>query len=128
MNAGSVSRVNVLLEISGKGVARGEIVRHFSPLTSMAVLNSLPMQRRINKFKDRFVYIETELVMGREKQRTDFRRGELAFMSLHGSICVFLNDTVSTPMNPLGLVTSHLELLESLAPGELLTIRRESVT
>lgn len=128
MNAGSVSRVNVLLEISGKGVARGEIVRHFSPLTSMAVLNSLPMQRRINKFKDRFVYIKTELVMGREKQRTDFRRGELAFMSLHGSICVFLNDTVSTPMNPLGLVTSHLELLESLAPGELLTIRRESVT
>ena len=128
MNAGSVSRVNVILEISGKGVARGEIVRHFSPLTSMAVLNSLPMQRRINKFKDRFVYIETELVMGREKQRTDFRRGELAFMSLHGSICVFLNDTVSTPMNPLGLVTSHLELLESLAPGELLTIRRESVT
>jgi hypothetical protein len=126
MSAGSVSRVNVILEISGKGVARGEIVRHSSPLTSVAVLNSLPMQRRINKFKDRFVYIETELVMGREKQRTDFKRGELAFMTFHGSICVFLNDTVSTPMNPLGLVTSHLELLESLAPGELLTIRRES--
>jgi hypothetical protein len=84
------------------------------------------MQRRANKFKDRFVYIETELVMGREKQRTDFKRGELAFMTFHGSICVFLNDTVSTPMNPLGLVTSHLELLESLAPGDLLTIRRES--
>jgi len=126
MNAGSVSRVNVILEISGKGVARGDIVRHSSPLTSMAVLNSLPMQRRINKFKDRFVYIETELVMGREKQRTDFKRGELAFMTFHGSICVFLNDTVSAPMNPLGLVTSHLELLESLAPGDLLTIRRES--
>ena len=126
MNAGSVSRVNVILEISGKGVARGEIVRHSSPLTSKAVLNSLPMQRRINKFKDRFVYIETELVMGREKQRTDFKKGELAFMTFHGSICVFLNDTVSTPMNPLGFVTSHLELLESLAPGELLTIRRES--
>ena len=127
MNAGSVSRVNVILEISGKGMARGEIVRHSSPLTSMAVLNSLPMQRRINKFKDRFVYIETEIVMGREKQRTDFKRGELAFMTFHGSICVFLNDTVSTPMNPLGLVTSHLELLESLAPGELLTVKRESL-
>jgi uncharacterized protein len=126
MSAGSVSRVNVILEISGRGVARGDIVRHSSPLTSMAVLNSLPMQRRINKFEDRFVYIETEIVMGREKQRTDFKRGELAFMTFHGSICVFLNDTVSTPMNPLGLVTSHLELLESLAPGDLLTIRRES--
>jgi uncharacterized protein len=126
VHAGSISRVNVILEISGRGVARGEIVRHFSPLTSMAVLNSLPMQRRINKFKDRFVYIETELVLGREKQRIDFKRGEMAFMTFHGSICVFLNDTVSTPMNPLGLVTSHLELLESLAPGELLTIRRES--
>jgi hypothetical protein len=126
MSTSSVSRVKVILEISQKGAAKGEIVRHYSPLTSMAVLKSLPIQRRANKFKDRFVYIETDLVLGREKQKTEFKRGELAFMTFHGSICIFLNDTVSTPMNPLGLVTSRLELLESLGPGDLLAIRRES--
>ena len=126
MDVGSISKVKVILEISGKGVSQGHIVRHLSPLTSSAILKSLPIQRRSNKFKDRFVYIETELALGREKQRTNFKRGDLAFMTFHGSICVFLNDTISTPMNPLGVVTTHLEMLETIVPGDLITINRQS--
>jgi uncharacterized protein len=126
MDVGSISKVKVILEISGKGVSQGHIVRHLSPLTSSAILKSLPIQRRANKFKDRFVYIETELALGREKQRTNFKRGDLAFMTYHGSICVFLNDTISTPMNPLGVVTTHLEMLETIVPGDLITINRLS--
>jgi uncharacterized protein len=126
MDVGSISKVKVILEISGKGVSQGHIVRHLSPLTSLAILKSLPIQRRANKFKDRFVYIETELALGREKQRTNFKRGDLAFMTFHGSVCVFLNDTISTPMNPLGVVTTHLEMLETIVPGDLITINRLS--
>ncbi|MGA6923184.1 MAG: cyclophilin-like family protein [Nitrososphaeraceae archaeon] len=126
MDVGSISKVKVILEISGKGVSQGHIVRHLSPLTSSAILKSLPIQRRANKFKDRFVYIETELALGREKQRTNFKRGDLAFMTFHGSVCVFLNDTISTPMNPLGVVTTHLEMLETIVPGDLITINRQS--
>lgn len=126
MDVGSISKVKVILEISGKGVSQGHIVRHLSPLTSSAILKSLPIQRRANKFKDRFVYIETELALGREKQRTNFKRGDLAFMTFHGSICVFLIDTISTPMNPLGVVTTHLEMLETIVPGDLITINRQS--
>ena len=125
MDVGSISKVKVILEISGKGVSQGHIVRHLSPLTSSAILKSLPIQRRANKFKDRFVYIETELALGREKQRTNFKRGDLAFMTFHGSICVFLNDTISTPMNPLGVVTTHLEMLETIVPGDPITINRQ---
>ena len=126
MEVGSISKIRVILEISGKGVSQGHIVRHLSPLTSSAILKSLPIQRRANKFKDRFVYIETELALGREKQRTNFKRGDLAFMTFHGSVCVFLNDTISTPMNPLGVVTTHLEMLETIVPGDLITINRQS--
>jgi hypothetical protein len=126
MDVGSISKVKVILEISGKGVSQCHIVRHLSPLTSSAILKSLPIQRRANKFKDRFVYVETELALGREKQRTNFKRGDLAFMTFHGSICVFLNDTISTPMNPLGVVTTHLEMLETIVPGDLITINRQS--
>jgi len=125
MDVGSISKVKVILEISGKGVSQGHIVRHLSPLTSSAILKSLPIRRRANKFKDRFVYIETELALGREKQRTNFKRGDLAFMTFHGSICVFLNDTISTPMNPLGVVTTHLEMLETIVPGDPITINRQ---
>jgi uncharacterized protein len=126
MDIGSVSRIKVILELSGRGFSQGYIARHLSPLTSSAILKSLPITRRVNKFKDKFVYIETELALGREKQRTKFKRGELAFMTFHGSICVFLNDTISTPMNPLGVVTTRLEMLETTEPGDLITITRQS--
>jgi uncharacterized protein len=126
MDAGSISRVKVILELSGRSFSHGYIARHLSPLTSSAILKSLPITRRVNKFKDSFVYIETELALGREKQRTSFKRGELAFMTFHGSICVFLKDTVSTPMNPLGVITTRIEMLESIEPGDLITINRQS--
>jgi hypothetical protein len=126
MDVGSISRIKVTLELSGRGFSQGYIARHLSPLTSSAILKSLPITRRINKFKNKFVYIETELALGREKQRTNFKRGELAFMTFHGSICVFLNDIISTPMNPLGVITTSLEMLETTEPGDLITIKRES--
>jgi uncharacterized protein len=126
MDVGSISRIKVILELSGRGFSQGYIVRHLSPLTSSAILKYLPITRRVNRFKDKFVYIETELSLGREKQRTNFKRGELAFMTYHGSICVFLNDTISTPMNPLGVITTSLEMLETTEPGDLITIKRQS--
>ena len=126
MDVGSISRIKVILELSVRGFSQGYIARHLSPLTSSAILKALPITGRVNKFKDRFVYIETELALGREKQRTNFKRGELAFMTFHGSICVFLNDTISTPMNPLGVITTSLEMLETTEPGDLITIKRQS--
>jgi hypothetical protein len=120
----SVSRVRVIFEILGKGVAEGEIVRHSSPLTSATILKSLPMQGRANMFENRFVYVETHLRLGREKQRTRFKRGEIGFMTLNGSICVFLTETVSAPMNPIGSIHSRLELLEAVKPGDILVINR----
>jgi uncharacterized protein len=126
MDVGSISRVNIVLEISNKGFAEGKIVRYFSPLTAAGVLKSLPVQRRAHKFENRFVYIETELALGREKQKSQFKRGEIAYMTFHGAICIFLNDTFSTAMNPLGFVLSNLDLLESIAPGDLLSIRQGS--
>jgi uncharacterized protein len=126
MEVGSISRIRVILELSGRRFSQGYIARHLSPLTSSVILKSLPFTRRVNKFKDKFVYIETELALGREKQRTNFKRAELAFMTFHGSICVFLKDTISTPMNPLGMVTTSLEILETTEPGDLITITRQS--
>lgn len=120
----SVSRVKVIFEISGKGIAEGEIVRHSSPLTSATILRSLPIQGRTNMFENKFVYVETDLGLGREKQRTRFKRGEIAFMTLNGSICIFLTETVSAPMNPVGSIESHLELMEAIKPGDILVIKR----
>ena len=76
MQAGSVSRLKLIAEISGKGQAECELVRHLAPMTSGAILKALPVQDRVHRFEDKFVYIETGMVIGAEKPRTQFKRGD----------------------------------------------------
>jgi hypothetical protein len=124
--AGSVSRLRLEIQVSSKGSAICEVVRHLSPITSATILKSLPLQDRVHRFGENFVYIETGLVIGAEKQRSRFKRGEVAFMVSNGSVCIFVKDAAVQPMNPLGTVLSGLEVVDSGAPGDVITIRKPS--
>lgn len=121
---GSVSRFQLAIEMVNKGSASCELVRHLAPLTSNAILKALPLQDRVHRFSDKFVYIETGLVIGAEKQRTQFRRGDLAYLTSNGSICVFLQDASVQPMNPLGVVTENLGVVESSQPGDVMIVKK----
>ncbi|MBI5133350.1 MAG: hypothetical protein HZA83_01420, partial [Thaumarchaeota archaeon] len=73
----------------------------------------------------KFVYFETGLTIGTEKQRSDFKRGDMAFMISNGSVCIFVKDaSASTNMNLIGRVITNLELIESSAPGDVLLLRK----
>ncbi|HEX2013700.1 MAG TPA: cyclophilin-like fold protein [Nitrososphaera sp.] len=122
--AGSVSRLRLEIEVSNRGSAACEIVRHLAPITSGSILKNLPLQNRIHRYGDSFVYFETGLVIGAEKQRSRFKRGEIGFMVSNGALCVFLKDAAVQSMNPLGLVTANLEVIESTHPGDVLTLRK----
>ena len=124
--ASSVSRFKLTIEIVNKGSALAELVRHLSPLTSNAILKSLPLQDRVHRYEDRFVYIETGLVLGAEKQRTQFHRGDLAYLTSNGSICVFVQDAAVQPMNPLGRITDNLLVIESSKPGDVMVVKKPS--
>jgi hypothetical protein len=123
---GSVSRIKLVIEVLSKGSAACEIVRHFAPLTAGAILKGLPVQDRVHSFADSFVYIETGLVIGAEKQRTQFRRGELGFLPSNGSICIFVKDAAVPPMNAIGVVTANLEIIESSQPGDVMVVKKPS--
>jgi len=122
--AGSVSRFKLTIEIANKGSASAELVRHLAPLTSNAILKALPLQDRIHRYTDKFVYIETGLVIGAEKQKTQFRRGDLAYLTSNGSICVFVQDATVQPMNPLGVITGNIEVVESSQPGDVMVVKK----
>jgi len=123
-SAGSVSRYRLEIDVSNRGSASCELVRHLAPLTSMAILKNLPLQDRVHRFSDKFVYIETGLVIGAEKQRSQFKRGEIGYLTSNGSICVFVKDAAVQPMNPLGFVVANLEFIESCQPGDVMMIRK----
>jgi hypothetical protein len=123
VQAGSVSRTKLLLELKGKGTCECELARHLAPLTVGSLLRGIPVEGRVHRLEDKFVYFETGLTIGTEKQRTSFKRGELAFMIANGSICIFLKDASTPGLNPIGKVTSNLEFIESSVPGDVLLLR-----
>jgi hypothetical protein len=122
--AGSVSRIPVIIQISDKGMAPSELIRHLSPLCVRMILNSLPIQDRIHKISESIIYIETSLVVGAEKQKTHFKRGDIAYMTSNSSICIFTKNSVVTPMNHIGMVKSNLELIESTQSGDFMILKR----
>lgn len=122
----SFSRIPIVISILRKGDAEGEVFRHLAPATLSALLSRMPINGRVTRFDDAFVYILTGVVAGVEKAKKEFRRGELAFLSLNGALCIFLKDSsVAKPMNPIGKVTSGLELIEKASKGDVLTIKRK---
>ncbi|MFL6343633.1 MAG: cyclophilin-like fold protein [Nitrososphaeraceae archaeon] len=121
----SVSRLPMILEILNRGSAQCEIIRHLSPLTVGTILKGLPLQGRVHKFADILVYIDTGLIIGAEKQKTQFKRGDIAYMTYNGSICIFIKDSSYRPMNPIGIVKSNLEVIESTQTGDIMILKNQ---
>lgn len=126
-NTGSISRLPITLEITNKGLAECEMIRHLSPVSVGMILKRLPLQDRIHKFADKLVYIETGLTIGAEKQKTRFKRGDMAYMTSNGSICIFIKDSSVIPMNPIGVVKSNLEIIEDTRAGDIMILRNTQI-
>jgi len=120
----NVSRVPLVLEIPSKGILECEAIRHLSPITVSALLRQLPIKGRIHRLGGDVIYVETGLDLGKEKQRSTFRSGEVAYLPSNGSLCVFLKNKVVYSMNPVGLVRTNLFLAENAEPGDVMILRR----
>jgi hypothetical protein len=73
---------------------------------------------------DSIRYIETGLIIGAEKQKTQFKRGDIAYRTSNSSICIFIKDSVVTPMNHIGIVKSNLEMIESSRSGDSMILKK----
>ena len=126
-NTGSISRLPVTLEITNKGFAECEMIRHLSPVSVGMILKRLPLRDRIHKLADKLVYIETGLTIGAEKQKTRFKRGDMAYITSNGSICIFIKDSSVIPMNPIGVVKSNLEIIEATRAGDIMILSNTQI-
>lgn len=111
-------------EVAGKGSAECELVRHLAPLTTSALLKGLPVQDRVHRLEDKFVYIETGLVIGAEKTRTQFKRGDLAFLPSNGAICFIVKDCTTQAMNAVGKIVSNIKVIEGVQAGDVIAVKR----
>ena len=71
------------------------------------------------------VYFETEINSGVERKRTDFKKGDIAFLPTAGSICFYLDDIFSgKQMTTIGRMTDGVDKLKTVKPSDVLSLSR----
>ncbi len=127
MSAISVSKINLILEIKEKSKLTCEIKRHLSPRTIGIIGRSLPLEGNAHTLGKSIVYLETAIESGIERSRQNFKKGEIAFLPTSGSICFFVeNSSPGKSMTPIGKITSDVDELKNVKPGDILSLYAET--
>ncbi len=123
---GSISRIPIILEFDKTLSIDGEIIRFYAPITTSKLLKILPVQNKVHHNSDNFIYIETKLILGNEKSRSNFFKGDIAFLPVNNSICIFLKDFKYPFMNLIGKIID-IDGLHNIKTVNYLTIKVKSI-
>lgn len=126
MSADSVSKKHLILEIRGKAKIHCDLKRHLSPKTVGTIMRSLPLEGHAHMLGKSIAYFETTIDSGIERSRTEFKKGDVAFLSSTGSICFFIEDSEpGKTMTPIGKL-ENVENLKNLKPGDVFSLYGET--
>ena len=123
MQSGTVSSIGAFLEINGKQRISCQFKRHLSPMTVGLISRSLPIQGNAHKIGHSILYFETKINSGIERKKTDFNKGDIAFLPTEGSICFYIdNVTNGKPMTIVGKMIGNIEQLNIVKSGDVLSL------
>ncbi len=127
MSTSSVSRKQLILEIQGKAKISCDLKRHLSPRTVGTIMRSLPLEGHAHLLGQSILYFETSIDSGIERARSEFKKGDVAFLPSSGSICFFINDVVSgKTMTPIGKLGDNIDVLKDIKSGDVFRIYEET--
>ena len=125
MHSGTVSSVDVILEINDNERISCQLKRHLSPMTVGLIVRMLPLSGNAHNMEQSIVYFETRINSGIEHKRTDFRKGDIAFLPIEGCICFYLDDVFGgKPMAIIGKITGDIEKLKAVKSSDVLSLSR----
>jgi len=123
----SVSRKQLILEIQGKSKIACDLKRHLSPRTVGTIMRSLPLEGHAHQLGQSILYFETIIDSGIERARTEFKKGDVAFLPSSGSICFFITDVTSgKTMTPIGKLSGNIDALKDVKSGDVFCIYEET--
>ena len=127
MSTNSVSRKQLILEIRGKAKITCDLKRHLSPRTVGSIMRSLPLEGHAHLLGQSILYFETIVDSGIERARSDFKKGDVAFLPSSGSICFFINNVTSgKTMTPIGKLSNNIDALNDVKSGDIFCIYEET--
>ena len=127
MSTHSVSRKQLILEIRGKAKITCDLKRHLSPRTVGTIMRSLPLEGHAHLLGQSILYFQTTVDSGIERARSDFKKGDVAFLPSSGSICFFINNVTSgKTMTPIGKLSNNIDALKDVKSGDVFCIYEET--
>ena len=125
MDSGTVSKVDATLKINENTKISCQLKRHLSPITVGLITRMLPLKGNAHQMSQSVVYFETKINSGIERKRTDFKKGDIAFLPTEGSICFYLDDVFAgKQMTVIGRITDGIDKLKTVKPGDVLLLSR----
>tara|TARA_B110000014_G_C19594835_1_gene315557 strand:+ start:54 stop:440 length:387 start_codon:yes stop_codon:yes gene_type:complete len=121
MEGGSVSKSSIIVELVGKFKIKCELKRHLSPSLVGTINRSLPVTGTIHMLGDSGIYVESHIESGGERTRKEFKKGDIAFLSVGRAFCFFHKDTkIGKDLVPIGKILDNPdELLKSESGDEI---------
>jgi hypothetical protein len=127
LSSPSVSKKQLILEIRGKVKISCDLKRHLSPRTVGTIMRSLPLEGNAHLMGQSILYFETNVDSGTERARSEFKKGDVAFLPSSGSICFFINDVTSgKTMTPIGKLGDDVDVLKTVKSGDVLCIYEDT--
>ena len=124
MGSGIISSIDVILKINGGTDITCQLKRHLSPITVGMIMRMLPLSGNAHQLGESVIYFGTNINSGIERKKTDFKRGDIAFLPTEGSICFYINDVYDgKSMTPIGKV-GEIEKLNEIKPSDILSLNR----
>jgi hypothetical protein len=121
MEGGSVSKSSIIVELVGKFKIKCELKRHLSPSLVGTINRSLPVTGTIHMLGDSGIYVESHIESGGERTRKEFKKGDIAFLSVGHAFCFFHKDTkLGKDLVPIGKILDNpAELLKAESGDEV---------
>ncbi|MDH3488959.1 MAG: cyclophilin-like fold protein [Nitrosopumilus sp.] len=115
------------MEIRGKSKILCDLKRHLSPRTVGIIMRSLPLEGHAHQLGNSIFYFETNIDSGIERSRSEFKKGDVAFLPSTGSICFFTNNVApGKTMTPIGKLGENIDALNNVTSGDVFCIYEET--
>ena len=125
MSPGTVSKIDVILEVNGSERIKCQLKRHLSPMTVGLITRMLPLEGNVHQMGRSIMYFETGINSGIERKRTDFKKGDIAFLPTEGSICFYMDDiSDGKPMTIIGKIIDGIDKLSETKSSDVLSLSR----
>ena len=89
-------------------------------------MRSLPLEGHAHLLGKSILYFETSVDSGIERARSEFKKGDVAYLPSSGSVCFFTHDVVfAKKMTPIGKLGNNIDALNDVKSGDVLCIYEE---